>query len=88
MTLLTETRFDIVLTDLRMPGVDGLTLIRWVRERVPDMALIVASGFAEAQEETEVRSLGAVLLFKPFGRLELKQALTDALAQSAWPQRV
>ncbi len=40
--------FDMLITDFRMPGMDGRQLIAKVRERIPDLPIVMISGFAEA----------------------------------------
>jgi DNA-binding NtrC family response regulator len=47
MTLLAEQEHDIVISDLRMPGIDGATLLAQVREEHPTTVRIVLSGQAE-----------------------------------------
>jgi len=78
MRLLDEERFDVVITDLKMPGIGGLEVVRYVHERLPDARVIVITGFASPEDERRIGEVGAVLLRKPFGAREL----ADALARS------
>jgi putative nucleotidyltransferase with HDIG domain len=45
-----SSHFDVVVTDMRMPGMDGAELLRSVRDRWPDTVRIVLSGYAELQQ--------------------------------------
>lgn len=42
-----EGRFDVAVIDYRLPDVRGTALVRWLRRRFPDMALIVFSAYAD-----------------------------------------
>jgi CheY-like chemotaxis protein len=46
----TETSLDLVITDIRMPGMDGLQLLENLRSRFPDLKVLAASGYLEADE--------------------------------------
>lgn len=68
---------DLLLTDLRMPRLDGGGLIRAVRALAPDLPVIVMSGFAAATDVEEFRRMGegSVALFaKP---LDLDAVLAE-----------
>ncbi len=56
LALLVEEKFDVVVTDMRMPGMDGAELLERVRQRQPDTVRIVLSGYAD--RETVLRSVG------------------------------
>jgi DNA-binding response OmpR family regulator len=66
----------LVVTDLRMPRVDGMDLMRWLRSRgrCPDFVLMTA--FANAEVNLEARKLGALAVFdKPFDLDELRDLI-------------
>ena len=64
--------FDLVLTDIRMPGMTGLQLTGEVRRRWPQTDVILMTGFASLESAAEGLRLGAFdYLMKPFTRLEL-----------------
>ena len=66
---------NIVLSDIRLAGRDGLDLTRWVRRRVPDAEVILMTGYASVQTAVEGLRLGAFdYLLKPFGDLEVVAA--------------
>ena len=78
-----ETAFDVLVTDLVMPGMDGLELIGEVRRRHPDVRIVAMSAGSERYSDRAALSiaerLGAgVLLAKPFPRDHLVLAI-DAL---------
>jgi two-component system response regulator AtoC len=51
--------FDLVLTDLRMPGADGMTVVRTVRTEQPDVEVIVLTAFGDVATAVEAMKLGA-----------------------------
>jgi len=79
--ILAETDFDVVVTDLRMPGQDGLAFLRQLRKQRPDQAAIVMTAFATVDTAVEAMKLGALdYLQKPFSTEELLLKL-DRLLQ-------
>ena len=48
-----EAHFDMLITDYRMPKMDGIELIRHIREQAPQLPIILVSGFVEAMGLTE-----------------------------------
>jgi len=72
--------FDLVVLDLRMPGVDGISVLKKLRERRPDSVVIVITGYSSVASAVEVMKLGAVdYLSKPFTPDELSVAAARAL---------
>jgi two-component system response regulator HydG len=72
---------DLVITDLRMPGPDGLDLVRHVRENRPDLEIMMITGYASIEGAVEAVKTGvAEYLAKPFTEDELHQAVERALA--------
>ena len=77
---LTEFAFDILVTDLRMPGIDGRQILDEAFSRYPEIIAIVMTGFGTVREAVEVTRLGAEgFLTKPFQFDELLHALNAAL---------
>lgn len=83
-------RFDLAIIDLFMPGMDGLTATRIIREFNPDIPIIAASGFMLGELslvmpnfEAMAREAGAsATLYKPFRPATLLQAIQQALGEA------
>ena len=77
--------FDVVLTDLRMPGVDGMTVVRTVRTEQPDVEVIVLTAFGDVSTAVEAMKLGAFdYLQKPVsGPTAVRDLVAGALDRRA-----
>lgn len=72
--------YDIVLTDLQMPRLDGMTLLKRIRERYPDLPVVVLTGHGSIQSAVEAMKAGAVdYLIKPANPEEILIVLNRAL---------
>lgn len=60
LALLPNTNADILLVDISMPGMDGITLLREVKKRWPNLPCLVLSGHAESVYGEQVRAAGAL----------------------------
>ncbi len=64
--------FDVVLTDIRMTGMDGMALTEWIKRTRPDTEVIVMTGYGSPDITTTVEWLGAFdYLLKPFRKIDL-----------------
>ena len=71
---------DVLLVDIKMPGMDGLELMRQVRELNPDLPVILITGFAEVRGAVEAIRAGAHdYLAKPFDHHEVVRVVLRAL---------
>lgn len=75
--------FDVVITDLRMQGVDGLQVVRTLKNSRPDTVVIVMTGFASMETVVDAISAGAYdYISKPFRldqmRLKVRQSMDQA----------
>jgi DNA-binding NtrC family response regulator len=79
---LAEFAFDILITDLRLPGIDGTRVIDAAVERYPDIIAIVVTGYGTVRDAVEIiKRGGADFVTKPFQFDELMHALDTALEQ-------
>ena len=79
-----EGAFDLVLTDLRMPRLDGIGLLRQLRERGEEVAVIVLTAYGTAESAVEAMKLGAIdYIIRPFEMSTVELAVTRALAMSS-----
>ena len=73
--------FDLVLTDLTMPGMNGADLIDRLRAVRPELRVVMATGYGRVISEDRAKELGiGKLLLKPFSMAALGEAIHDALA--------
>src|SRR5437016_1792213 len=56
---LDRDEFDVILTDLRMSGIDGLAIVRKARQEQPDAEVVVMTGFGDVKTAVEAMKLGA-----------------------------
>ncbi|HSJ57620.1 MAG TPA: response regulator [Anaerolineae bacterium] len=75
--------YDLVITDLRMPGMDGLQLMEEVRRRHPYTRLILMTAYGNASVESTAYRLGACrYINKPFSIDELTDTVSNALEET------
>jgi len=72
--------FDVVISDMRMPGMDGATLLGRIRDRFPNTARIVLSGYSDAALATRAVPVTHRFLAKPCNALELNSAIERVCA--------
>ena len=74
--LIQKTHPDILITDIRMPFMDGLELSRLVKQEMPDLKIIILSGYDEFEYAKEAISIGITdYLVKPIGGAQLLEAV-------------
>ena len=82
LELLEQFAFDIVITDLRLPGIDGARVIEAARDRYPSIVAIVITGFGTVKDAVDAIKRGASdFVAKPFQFDELLHVLQNALEQ-------
>jgi HD-like signal output (HDOD) protein/CheY-like chemotaxis protein len=70
-----EGSFDVVISDMRMPGMDGATLLGHIRDRFPGTARVVLSGYSEAALTTRAVPMAHRFLAKPCNASELQATI-------------
>jgi DNA-binding NtrC family response regulator len=82
--LLDERAYDIVVTDIRMEGLDGMDVLRHVRARSPRTVVIMITGYATVEVAREALTMGAFdFIAKPFKLDDLRAAIERAAAKLA-----
>jgi DNA-binding NtrC family response regulator len=75
-----ETDYDLLVLDIMMPKMDGLEVLQQVKERHPDVDVIMVTGLSQIQTAVKAMKLGAFdYLSKPFDPDELKHVVDRAL---------
>jgi DNA-binding NtrC family response regulator len=82
LELLDQFAFDVVITDLRLPGIDGMAVIEAARERYPGIVAIVITGYGTVKDAVDAIKRGASdFLAKPFQFDEMLHVLRKAMEQ-------
>jgi two-component system response regulator HydG len=80
--LMEGNRFDVVLTDLRMEGVDGMDVLRRSQELQPEAEVIFITGYATAESAVQALKHGAFYyIAKPFRLDDVRKVVSEALAK-------
>ena len=83
VSILRDSTIDLLITDLKMPELDGSELIKFVSEHYPKMPKLVVTGYPSVQDSLAAIKSGVVdYLTKPFTKDELKMALDKCLVNS------
>jgi two-component system cell cycle response regulator len=82
MELLDQNEYTFMLTDMRMPGMDGLELIRSVQHAFPEVSVIAMTGYSRGYRYIDVINSGAKdFINKPFGIEELEAKVRRAIRE-------
>jgi FixJ family two-component response regulator len=80
LTKLKEKEFGLILLDLHMPGVDGMEVLRQVREVRPDIKVIIITAYGTVELAVEAMKLGAVdFIQKPFVPEEIREVVSRVI---------
>ncbi|MBU0983758.1 MAG: response regulator, partial [candidate division Zixibacteria bacterium] len=79
---LVSTSFDLMVTDIRMPGMDGVELVERARDLAPNMGVVYMTGYANLNSAKDAIKQGALdYIMKPFELNEMRQAIRGAVAK-------
>ena len=79
---------DVILLDLRMPGLDGMDVLKTIKQRWPDSEVVVITGYPTIESAKEAVRLGACnYIAKPVGPDDVIKAANEAMTQKRWALR-
>jgi DNA-binding NtrC family response regulator len=88
LQMMGEHAFDVVLLDQRMPGMDGMEVLKTIKARWPDSEVIMITGFPAIESAKEAVALGAYdYLTKPVGPDDVINAAHGAMTHKRWALR-
>lgn len=83
LELMQNQVFDVVLTDIRMPGLDGVELLRRIKDEAPDAIVILMTGYASLGTAVEALRLGAHdYLIKPSSSQDIRQSVARGVERA------
>lgn len=71
--------FDLVVSDVRMPGCSGLEMLQRLRGRPSQIPVVLVTAFGDRETHARARRLGAALLDKPFELNDLRELVFEAI---------
>ena len=77
-----DPKFDIIITDLTMPVVDGIQLAREAHLLHPKVPVVLFTGFGEFNKDEELSGIISAFIQKPISRKKLAEILREVLTQS------
>jgi DNA-binding NtrC family response regulator len=85
---LKERDFGVILLDIRMPGMDGMEVLRQVREVRPDIRIIMITAYGTIESAVEAMKLGAAdFLQKPFDPEEIRELVSRVMNREKLDER-
>jgi DNA-binding NtrC family response regulator len=82
LKLLKETAFDLLLLDLKLPGMDGMEILQLVKNQYPAMKVVIITAHGTIQTAVEAMKTGALdFVEKPFTPADLRTVVHNALSK-------
>ncbi len=86
--LMEEDPCDVILLDIRMPGLDGMDVLKIIKERWPDSEVVVITGYPTVESAKEAVRMGACdYIAKPVAPDDVIRAANDAITHKRWALR-
>ena len=80
--MMQRKKFNAAFVDLRMPGIDGMTLLKWARQTHPELPIIIMTGHGAEESQDEAMKSGAyAFLTKPFSIKKIKHLVIEIQSQ-------
>jgi DNA-binding NtrC family response regulator len=80
--------FDVVLLDMSMPGMDGMSVLKVIKQRWPECEVVIITGYPGVESAKQAVSLGAFdYLSKPAGPDDVINAANGAMTHKRWALR-
>jgi DNA-binding NtrC family response regulator len=84
LELLTAAAYDVIISDIILPGMDGIEMLGKVREQIPDQIVIIVTAYASLDTSVKALRAGAYdYIMKPIIHEEIKQIVRNALRQKS-----
>ncbi len=85
LSVMEQRPADVVLLDLRMPGMDGMTVLKTIKQMWPETEVVIITGYPNIETAKEAVRLGAYdYLAKPVGPDEVINVASGAITQKKW----
>lgn len=82
LEMLSEKKYDLVITDIKMSPLGGVEVLKWIKENTPDTMVIIITGHASISSAVDIMKMGAFdYLPKPFTPDELRNVVAEALKE-------
>ena len=75
-----QAGFNLIITDIVMPQLSGISLISMIKKKMPDIPIIAMTAWGEYPDEFAVESQADKVLSKPFELSELDQAINELIS--------